>query len=205
MIDTLFSNKVAAERLNINQIIKENIIDKQIWVKQKQPFGLMTIHRPSNVDDKDILEPIIRFILDDATKMLPIIWPIHPRAKKQLIEYNLWNDVIKNQQLVLLNPLGYHAMLKLNIESQIMLTDSGGIQEECTVLGKPCLTLRWNTERPITLKENGGSCKLVGNNIDVIKHEYYSSLNDDCRPNIPKLWDGKTARRCLSEIIKYDI
>jgi UDP-N-acetylglucosamine 2-epimerase (non-hydrolysing) len=208
MIDTLYNHKVEAKDLDINKIILKNIIDSQIWNGKisyhDKSFGLMTIHRPSNVDEKDIFEPIIRFILDDATKLLPLIWPIHPRAKKQLIEFGLWNDVLRNKQLILLNPIGYHAMLKLNMESKIMLTDSGGLQEECTVLGTPCLTLRWNTERPITLQENGGTCKLVGNSEKIIGKEFYLLLNDSFQPSIPKLWDGNTAKRCLDEILGYD-
>jgi len=86
--------------------------------------------------------------------------------------------------------------------AKLMLTDSGGLQEECTVLGTPCLTLRWNTERPVTLVENGGASILVGNNIDRIRSEYEQIKSQVRAPKRPELWDGQTAIRCLAEIIK---
>ena len=89
------------------------------------------------------------------------------------------------------------------MEAKIVLTDSGGLQEECTILGTPCLTLRWNTERPITLREYGGASVLVGNNIKRIREEYRNSLLEDRLPVRPELWDGKTAPRCLNAILSY--
>ena len=83
-----------------------------------------------------------------------------------------------------------------------MLTDSGGLQEVCCVLGTPCLTLRWNTERPVTLREHGGACVLVGNNIDRIREEYRHTISLERKPARPELWDGKTAERCFQEILK---
>ncbi|MGE0090799.1 MAG: UDP-N-acetylglucosamine 2-epimerase [Bacteroidales bacterium] len=94
-------------------------------------------------------------------------------------------------------------MLKLNMHAQIMLTDSGGLQEECTVLGTPCLTMRWNTERPITLREHGGASVLVGNNIERIRKEFNETLSKNRKPERPELWDGKTAERCLQAILDY--
>ena len=92
-------------------------------------------------------------------------------------------------------------MLRLNMGVKIILTDSGGLQEECCVLGTPCLTLRWNIERPITLREHGGASVLVGNNIERIRKEYYKTLTLERSPERPELWDGKTAERCLEEIL----
>ena len=208
MIDTLESNRVKASNLIINEIIKDNFIQEQKsndlnnLNSPTSHFALMTMHRPSNVDKKEILEPIIRFLLDEVSLDMPIIWPIHPRTQNQLKQFGLWERAILNAKLILLNPLGYHEMLKLNMKAKIMLTDSGGLQEECTVLGTPCLTLRWNTERPITLRKNGGASVLVGNNISRIREEYKNTLELNRTPDRPKLWDGKTAERVLEAILK---
>ena len=205
MIDTLESNRDKAAGLEINKIIRDNIISKQN-IREitggNEDFALMTMHRPSNVDKKDVLSPIIRFLLDEVTTDMPIIWPIHPRTQKQLQKFNLWDEVIKNKDLILLHPIGYHEMLKLNMEAKVMLTDSGGLQEECTVLGTPCLTLRWNTERPVTLREHGGASVLVGNNINRIREEYYNTLKLNRTPDRPDLWDGNTSKRCLQAILE---
>ena len=163
----------------------------------------MTLHRPSNVEDKEILEPIIRFLLNEVTKDQSIIWPIHPRTQKQLIQFGIWNELLTHPKVILLYPLGYHEMLRLNMDAKVMLTDSGGLQEECCVLGTPCLTLRWNTERPITLEENGGASVLVGNNINRIREEYKKTLLKDRKPIRPELWDGKTAARCMKAILSH--
>jgi UDP-N-acetylglucosamine 2-epimerase (non-hydrolysing) len=209
MIDTLESNRDKAKSLLIDTIISSNIIEGQslssfpLLNLSTSNFALMTMHRPSNVDTKEILEPIIRFLLDKVTVDMPIIWPIHPRTQKKLINFELWEEVLKNERLILVYPLGYHEMLKLNMQAKIMLTDSGGLQEECTVLGTPCLTLRWNTERPITLREHGGASVLVGNNISKISEEYYKTVNLNRTPDRPELWDGNTAERCLNAIINY--
>jgi UDP-N-acetylglucosamine 2-epimerase (non-hydrolysing) len=202
MIDTLEANRGKAEKLKTSDIVQNNLLDGQSSDFQND-FALMTMHRPSNVDTKEVLEPIIRFLLDEVTKDMPLIWPVHPRAQKQLQHFGLWAEVVNNDRLILLYPLGYHEMLKLNMEAKIMLTDSGGLQEECTVLGTPCLTLRWNTERPITLREHGGASVLVGNNIERIRAEYHSTLKLNRKPERPELWDGKTAERCLNEVLKF--
>ncbi|MCF8297655.1 MAG: UDP-N-acetylglucosamine 2-epimerase (non-hydrolyzing) [Saprospiraceae bacterium] len=201
MIDTLEKNREKAGRLNINEILTRN------WKSGKKDidgsYALMTLHRPSNVDVEDVFRPIIRFLSDEVTKDLHLIWPIHPRALKQLEKFQLLEEVMQHPTITLLEPLNYHDMLRLNMDAKIMLTDSGGLQEECTILGTPCLTLRWNTERPITLRENGGASVLVGNNIDRIRQEYLNTLTMERKPVRPELWDGNTAKRCLDAIIKY--
>jgi UDP-N-acetylglucosamine 2-epimerase (non-hydrolysing) len=117
--------------------------------------------------------------------------------------FGLWGKAAECPNLILLHPVGYHEMLRLNMQAAVMLTDSGGLQEECSVLGTPCLTLRWNTERPVTLKEYGGVSVLVGNNINRIKEEYRNARNTGRIPQRPDLWDGQTAIRCVEAIINY--
>jgi UDP-N-acetylglucosamine 2-epimerase (non-hydrolysing) len=205
MIDTLDANIEKSKLLSINDIVKENIIDTQLFDSNEMlenNFALMTMHRPSNVDTLEILKPIVEFILNIVSKDLTTVWTVHPRTQKQLKKFNLWNSLVDNIKVILLFPLDYHSMLKLNMDSKIMFTDSGGLQEECTVLGTPCITLRWNTERPITLRENGGASVLVGNNIGEIEREYYKTILTSRTPQRPDLWDGNTASRCLNEILE---
>jgi UDP-N-acetylglucosamine 2-epimerase (non-hydrolysing) len=205
MIDTLEDNIGYAQRLSIEKIIQENITSESSFsgvppIDNK--YGLMTLHRPSNVDPEEVFVPLIKFLLNEVTKDLMLIWPIHPRARKQLKEFKLFNDVLDHPSLILLEPVGYHEMVRLNLGARIMLTDSGGLQEECCVLGTPCLTLRYNTERPITLRKNGGASVLVGNNISVIRDEYFKTLSLERNPIRPELWDGHTAERILEIILK---
>ena len=207
MIDTLEKNRKNAAKLEIKEIVKENSVNGS-WshfVKSSLPeYALLTMHRPSNVDKKEVLEPIVRFMLDEVCNDLPLLWTIHPRTRKLLETFGLLDEVMAHQNLMLLEPLGYLEMLKLNMNAKVVLTDSGGLQEECTILGTPCLTLRWNTERPVTLREHGGASVLVGNNIKLIRKEYQIALNKPRKPVRPELWDGKTAERCLNAILEYD-
>ncbi len=203
MIDTLEANRSKAEKLSVSQIITDNLIEigSNTSVPQKD-FAILTLHRPSNVDNEVVLSNLVDLFCDEISKELPLIWTIHPRTVKQLKNFGLWSKLLNTNNITLLQPLGYHEMLKLNIEARIMLTDSGGLQEECTVLGTPCLTLRWNTERPITLRENGGASILVGNNIERIRNEFFDTLKQNRKPERPELWDGKTAERCLKAILE---
>jgi len=204
MIDTLEALRKKAECLSINRIVNSNLLESyrgKPTIPSDENYVLMTIHRPSNVDSIEVFEPLIRFILEEVTKDLILIWPIHPRTLKQLKLCNLFDEIANHRNLLLLEPLGYLEMLRLNMGARIMLTDSGGLQEECTVLGTPCLTLRWNTERPITLQENGGASVLVGNNLKRIREEYVKALAEVRHPRRPPLWDGHTGERCLKAIV----
>ncbi len=205
MIDTLESNRHKAAQLDIERILTDNALngDKLNGVSGEKEYALLTMHRPSNVDKKEVFEPLIRFLLDEVAADMPLIWPIHPRAQKQLKAFGLWEEAVENDRLILLHPIGYHAMLKLNMEAKVILTDSGGLQEESTVLGTPCLTLRWNTERPVTLREHGGASVLVGNNVARIRKEYRHVLKMQRKETWPPLWDGKTAERCLQAVLAY--
>jgi UDP-N-acetylglucosamine 2-epimerase (non-hydrolysing) len=208
MIDTLEANRGKAEEFSVAQVVRENLLDASC--PRAVPMGedafadgvaVMTMHRPSNVDTQEVLEPIIDFLCNEVAADMPLLWPIHPRARKQLESFRLWDRAVQCRNLVLLEPIGYHEMLKLNMSARIMLTDSGGLQEECCVLGTPCLTLRWNTERPVTLREHGGASVLVGNSVERIRAEYRATLALDRSPAHPALWDGHTAERIVAELV----
>jgi UDP-N-acetylglucosamine 2-epimerase (non-hydrolysing) len=207
MIDTLEANRHRAEKISIKEVLQNNYFDnsqKNTLNIENEHYALITLHRPSNVDEKEVLEPIIRFLIDEVAVNQPILWPIHPRTQKQLVQFGLFDEVQSHPNIILLQPLGYFDMLRLNMGAKIMLTDSGGLQEECTILGTPCLTLRWNTERPVTLKEHGGASVLVGNNVNRIREEYNEALQKQRAPIRPPLWDGQTAGRCLQAILNYN-
>ena len=205
MIDTLDNNIEKASQIDELDIVERNKMDNQENKKfnKDDSFGLITMHRPSNVDKKNILSPIINFFENQVTKNMNLIWPLHPRTENQLKINNLYKNLIDNEKIFLLKPINYHEMIKLNMKSKIMFTDSGGLQEECTVLGTPCLTLRFNTERPITLCENNGVSLLTGNHISEIQNQYMILLKKEIKAFRPQFWDGKTANRCLNEILSY--
>jgi len=206
MIDTLESNRQKAAALDVREIIGENLLDHASAVPDKMKhFSILTMHRPSNVDEKEVLEPIIDFLLDEVCGQELLIWPIHPRTRKQLEHFGLWERVAAEPNMILLHPINYHEMLKLNMEANTMLTDSGGLQEECCVLGTPCMTLRWNTERPITLREHGGASILVGNAVDQIRKAYMKVSGSKKEPQRPELWDGHTAKRALRAILNFQV
>lgn len=205
MIDTLENEIHKAKKLNPADIISENILFTEQEIPDITPLNyiILTLHRPSNVDDKEIFSQIIYFIKNEVSEKYPVIWPIHPRARKRLEEFGLWNEIVALKNILLLHPLGYHELLRLNTEAKMILTDSGGLQEEATVLGVPCLTLRWNTERPVTLKKYGGASVLVGNNVERIREEFYKTLSEDRKPTRPELWDGHTAERIVDVLVNY--
>ena len=207
MIDTLEANREKARQLDVRQIIVENLIadDRHLDELEQMSFdhpALLTLHRPSNVDDKSVLAAIVSFLTEELVNKMPLFWILHPRTRKQLQAFGLWQRVLDCKSLYLLNPLGYHELLRLNMAAGIMLTDSGGLQEECCVLGTPCLTLRWNTERPVTLREHGGASILVGNDIAQIRKAFRESLDRKRVPVRPELWDGNTAGRIVSALIR---
>jgi UDP-N-acetylglucosamine 2-epimerase (non-hydrolysing) len=205
MIDTLEANRELASALTLSYIINNNLSQGYNFkgvTPSDNSYAVMTLHRPSNVDQEQVFVRIIEFLLNEVTRDFTLIWPIHPRAKKQLKAFGLWERVLGNGSMILLEPIGYREMLRLNMGAKIMLTDSGGLQEECCVLGTSCLTLRWNTERPVTLLEYGGVSVLVGNNIDRIRDEYKISILKERKPIRPELWDGRTDERCLKAILK---
>jgi UDP-N-acetylglucosamine 2-epimerase (non-hydrolysing) len=207
MIDTLEYNRKSAEALDRPAILLDNALDGQTAklsvFNAIQHYGLITMHRPSNVDDKHIFSAFCNWIIQEASQEVPLIWPIHPRTVKQAEGFGLLKDLMDCPHILLLHPLGYLNMLHLNMHARLMLTDSGGLQEECCVLGTPFLTLRHNTERPVTLIEHGGAGYLVGNAIGDVKREFKRLLSENRNPQRPPLWDGQTAPRCLQAILHF--
>jgi len=162
---------------------------------------VLTLHRPSNVDSPEVLSGLVDFFLNEAASAMPLVWPIHPRTRKELEASGLWDKVSRAKNVILLSPLGYVGMLGLNLRARMVLTDSGGLQEECCVLGTPCLTLRSNTERPITLEENGGVNVLVGNDVNRLRQVFAAKRNQPRRVCQPPLWDGHTAERIVQAMV----
>jgi len=207
MIDTLDANIERASKMSVKDIVQNNFSGKnpfseKIISNEPKSFALVTLHRPSNVDIKETLSKLVAFICNVASKELNIVWPLHPRTKKNLKSFGLLENLLKQQNIFILHPVSYSETLKLNSSARLAITDSGGLQEECTVLGTPCLTLRNNTERPVTLRENNGTSILVGNDIVKITNEFYKALKIEKKPYRPPLWDGHTAERCLKAIIE---
>jgi UDP-N-acetylglucosamine 2-epimerase (non-hydrolysing) len=200
MIDTLDAQYNKAASLSLDAIVSKNQL-LQGRAAFQPPYTVVTLHRPSNVDIPEVLSSLVDFFINDVTPYQIILWPIHPRTLKMLEKFGLWAKVENNKRIIVLHPLDYHDMLRLNMDASVMVTDSGGLQEECTVLGTPCLTLRYNTERPVTLKEWNGVSVLVGNDINKIREEYQIAVKQKHIPIRPELWDGKTADRCLQQII----
>jgi UDP-N-acetylglucosamine 2-epimerase (non-hydrolysing) len=186
MIDSLQQNLPRAAACSIR---------KTLGLEDNE-FAVLTLHRPSNVDRREVLAGILD-ALEEISSRLQIVFPVHPRTRKMLDEFQLLERVTKNERVCLTEPLSYLEFLNLFSEAKLVLTDSGGIQEEATVLGISCLTLRENTERPITIES--GTNTLVGVDPERIKQAAFSVLNNrsPVTPHVPPLWDGHTADRIL--------
>jgi len=155
-------------------------------------YGLATLHRPANVDDPAVLAPILR-ALGEVARLCPLVLPAHPRAAERLRSASV------SGQIRVIPPAGYLDFIALQASARLVLTDSGGVQEETTILGVPCLTLRDNTERPITLTE--GTNQLVGRDPASIIAAARHVLADPPAPRRPVLWDGHAAERVAAVLL----
>jgi UDP-N-acetylglucosamine 2-epimerase (non-hydrolysing) len=192
MIDSLFNN---LERS------KSSTIHADLGL-EKGTYGVLTLHRPSNVDEKDAFMRIIT-ALEQIGERIPLVFPLHPRTRIRAEEFGLTERLESIPNIVLTGPAGYLDFVALMAESKLVLTDSGGLQEETTALGIPCLTLRENTERPITVTE--GTNTIVGNSTDIILDAANDILDNGGKAGrIPDLWDGHTAER-IADIIEDTI
>jgi UDP-N-acetylglucosamine 2-epimerase (non-hydrolysing) len=164
-------------------------------------FALATLHRPSNVDDSERLARLVQ-VLSRIAQQLPVVFPVHPRTRARLQAAQISEAALQQNGLFLSEPLGYLEFLQLQDAAKLVITDSGGVQEETTALGVPCLTVRDNTERPITISE--GTNKLVGSNPDVLPAEVDAILAGRGKiGGIPALWDGKAGQRAADAIRQF--
>jgi UDP-N-acetylglucosamine 2-epimerase (non-hydrolysing) len=186
MIDTLLTHLPLARLDRVRDRIP--VVERQ--------YAVLTLHRPSNVDDVDTLKGIVGAVREIARE-LPVVFPVHPRTRGRLAETGA-GDV---KDLLLTPPLGYLDFLSLTAHARVVLTDSGGLQEETTALAVPCLTLRKNTERPITITH--GTNRLVGIEPAAILNGYREAVTTPVRDTRPPLWDGQTAGRISDVLEKY--
>ena len=189
MIDTLQHHLAKAKQSNIKETlgIKGN-------------YGLVTLHRPSNVDSKKILALLFETLIKISEK-IKLLFPIHPRTRNKANEFGLLNVLKQCKNIQLTGPLGYLDFLNLTDSAAIVITDSGGIQEETTYLSVPCVTLRENTERPVTVTD--GTNYLIGTNPQKIVETAEKILcGQGKKGSIPQLWDGKAGERIIAKVIQ---
>ena len=195
MIDTLLKHKKIAEGLNVTD---------KLGVKPGC-YATLTMHRPSNVDDKDTLKEILD-ALSKISSDLPIIFPIHPRTKKMAEKFGLEHYFSSGKNVSgiwITEPMGYLDFLHLNMNAKMVLTDSGGLQEETTVLGVPCITMRHNTERPVTCEI--GTNVIVGNDGKKILAAARKVMQGEgIAGKVPEKWDGRAAERIVDVLIHED-
>jgi len=192
MIDSLFNNLEKS---------KSSTIHSELNIEGKG-YGILTLHRPSNVDDLASFNSIISG-LEHIGEQLPIVFPMHPRTRKQAEKFGILSRLEAIPNIVITDPIGYLDFVALTAGAKLVLSDSGGIQEETTALGIPCLTLRHNTERPITVTE--GTNVVVGNDTtSIIAAADEIFQNGGKAGRVPDLWDGNTAAR-IGDIIEKNI
>jgi UDP-N-acetylglucosamine 2-epimerase (non-hydrolysing) len=189
MIDSIVKHRAAAEKKFPELSTKYNI--------EIEGYALVTLHRPSNVDDKTNLTLLVGLFAQR------ILFPVHPRTRKKLEEFGLLSRVESNSSLTLIEPVGYLDFLALQANAALVLTDSGGVQEETTALGVPCLTLRENTERPVTITT--GTNVMTGLDKEMIVSLAERAFTEEWKPSrVPELWDGAASKRIV-EVLRQSL
>lgn len=192
MIDTLLQHRVKADQSTILEDL----------ALADGGYAVITLHRPANVDNRETLEGLIG-ALEHIQNDLTVVFPAHPRTRAKFEEFGMGTRLAAMPNLQILDPIGYLDFLKLIASARLVLTDSGGIQEETTILKVPCLTLRENTERPITLEV--GSNRLVGSDPSKIIAAYQQVMTAGAADSeIPPLWDGRAAERIV-EVLQREL
>jgi len=228
MIDTLIKHKRKAEQCDIlyrlgliNRSPNDATNSSNLYpvkcgsyltgaINSITPYAVLTLHRPSNVDDRETFRGILE-ALSQISKLIPIIFPTHPRTLNRIKEFNFeqyfddfstgnWQLTTDNCGIHCVEPLGYLDFLCLMSNAKLVLTDSGGMQEESTILGIPCVTIRETTERPVTVAR--GTNVVVGTNKETIITQTLNQLNKLNQPVYPPLWDGLAAQRIIEVIIE---
>ncbi|MDQ6652298.1 MAG: UDP-N-acetylglucosamine 2-epimerase (non-hydrolyzing) [Acidobacteriota bacterium] len=194
MIDSLFKHLPRA---------RESTVGQDLGLGEGE-YAVLTLHRPSNVDDLSTFSRILE-ALEEISKRLPIIFPVHPRTRKTIEQLGFSERIEKASGLRMIEPLGYVDFLGLSSRARLVLTDSGGIQEETTVLGIPCITLRESTERPVTVEM--GTNKVVGTDPKKITTTAFAALDGPktMQLSLPPLWDGHTAVRILDSLLEKGV
>jgi UDP-N-acetylglucosamine 2-epimerase len=189
MIDSLFYNLEKAKKSKARENLKPDGKD----------YAVLTLHRPSNVDEKQVLAGLLEALCAISEK-IPVIFPAHPRTRGNIEKFG-FAEIIEKSNIRMTEPLGYLDFMNLYAGARLVLTDSGGLQEETTALGIPCLTLRENTERPITIEM--GTNLLVGTNPEKIKRTAFEILENGHKKTarIPPLWDGHAAERICDALL----
>jgi UDP-N-acetylglucosamine 2-epimerase (non-hydrolysing) len=190
MIDTLLHCRDRARRLEVPEALGLGA----------SPYAVLTLHRPQNVDSLEAFEPIMRAIERIARDVL-VVFPLHPRTRATLLRSRGAAALLESGRLRLVKPLGYLQFLGLLEQSRVVLTDSGGIQEETTVLGVPCLTLRPNTERPATVNE--GTNRVVGTSPERVVEAWEAIKASPPPARRPRLWDGRAAERIVAILRRH--
>jgi UDP-N-acetylglucosamine 2-epimerase (non-hydrolysing) len=165
----------------------------------RRGYGLVTLHRPSNVDNENILRKLCE-CLRDISEWISLIFPVHPRTRKNLEETDLIGVLEQCPQIKLTDPLSYIRFMSLAFDCRLVITDSGGIQEEATYMGIPCMTIRPNTERPITILQGTNRLCTVDNLKAKVEHVLSSSGEAGKNHTVPELWDGGTAERVVHSV-----
>jgi UDP-N-acetylglucosamine 2-epimerase (non-hydrolysing) len=213
--DQMASDNLKAEGIPLNRIHlvgnvmvdtllkhRERAVGLRLWDKldlEQGRYAVLTLHRPSNVDDREAFAGIVS-ALEVIQAEIPLVFPVHPRTKKMAETFDLWDRMMRWSHVRLLEPLGYLDMLSLTSHAALILTDSGGLQEEAVVLGVPCITLRRNTERPITVAV--GANQVVGNKPSTIVSAVRTRLAErGTRFSQPPYWDGFAARRIIGVLM----
>lgn len=197
MIDSLLSNREFAHPPE--KTLSAAGIDRAL-LAGPNAYAVITLHRPSNVDQPETLRHLLE-ILREVSQKLPLVFALHPRTRANIDRFGL-GELVSSPHIALLPPQGYLEMLGLMAGAKLVLTDSGGLQEETTALGIPCLTMRGNTERPITVEQ--GSNTLVGSNRQAILGGVDDILAGGGKSGrIPEYWDGRAAERIAADLAQW--